>query len=165
MQLFLSIFGDSVRGGFDVCCCSIFLAHTWPKENTNILSKILMMGRGTTGREEKEAGQVHGMPGWNEVTVFSDFAYHATPGSPASDEYIKLGLSILNYSKTNQKALGVRRPPSRQVIFPCNNIVLYLIWLIICIATKIESIDLCVISDLLWKFHQNPLVTFSLLCC
>ena len=35
------------------------------------------MGRGATGRdwrEGKEVVRAHGMPGWNEVTVFSDFA-------------------------------------------------------------------------------------------
>ena len=31
------------------------------------------MGRGATGREGNEVVQAHGMPGRNEVTVFSDF--------------------------------------------------------------------------------------------
>ena len=32
------------------------------------------------GREGKEVGQAHGMPGWNEVTVLSDFAYPCNAG-------------------------------------------------------------------------------------
>ena len=38
------------------------------------------MGRGTMGREGKQVEQAHGMPGWNEVTVFSGFAYLCNTG-------------------------------------------------------------------------------------
>ena len=38
--------------------------------------------RGQWVREGKEVGQAHGMPGWNEVTVFPDFAYPCNAGYP-----------------------------------------------------------------------------------
>ena len=41
------------------------------------------MGRGAMGIEGKEVGQAHGMPGWNEVTVLSDFAYPCNSGYPS----------------------------------------------------------------------------------
>ena len=39
------------------------------------------------GREGNEVVKAHGMPGWNEVTVFSGFAYltSAMPDTPASN--------------------------------------------------------------------------------
>ena len=41
------------------------------------------MGSGAMGREGKEVSQADGMPGWNEVTVFSDFAYSCNAGYPS----------------------------------------------------------------------------------
>ena len=35
------------------------------------------------GREGKDGGQAHRMPGWNEVTVFSDFVYPCNAGYPS----------------------------------------------------------------------------------
>ena len=40
-------------------------------------------GKAATGREGKEVLQAHGMPGWNEVTVFSAFAYPCNAGYPS----------------------------------------------------------------------------------
>ena len=41
------------------------------------------MGRGAIRREGREVSQAHGIPGWNEVTVFSDFAYPRNAGYPS----------------------------------------------------------------------------------
>ena len=42
---------------------------------------------GETGREGKEVVQAHEMPGWNEVTIFSDFAYLCNGEYPSQYTY------------------------------------------------------------------------------
>ena len=41
------------------------------------------MGKGAMERGGKEVGKAHGMPGWNEVTFFSDFARPCNAGYPS----------------------------------------------------------------------------------
>ena len=40
-------------------------------------------GAGGNGEEVKEMGLAHGMPGWNEITVFSELAYPCNASYPS----------------------------------------------------------------------------------
>ena len=40
-------------------------------------------GWGRDGEGGERGGQAHRMPGWNEVTVFSDFVYPCNAGYPS----------------------------------------------------------------------------------